>query len=128
MTLTLAYAILKGVHLINRENPTINEYPAEDHFHISETVNLNEIGFRFAFSYRRYGSGPSSHELIDNPDYVKYIVRYTGKRNGTGFEEILPYHKCTDADYAGFYPPAKNSLDDLKEIREEPKKNLFCLD
>ena len=51
-----------------------------------------------------------------------------GKRNGSKFEEILPFHKCTDADYAGFYPPAKRSQAALKEIRENPKKSLFCLD
>ena len=80
---------------------------------MSETVNLNEIGFRFAFSFRNY----KSHELIDDSRYVKWIIRKTGKQNGTSFEEILPHHKCTDADYAGFYPPAKRHVEALNEIR-----------
>ena len=122
--LSLAYALLKGIHLLHRTNPTINTYLIPSHFDNYETVNLNEIGFRLAFSFRSY----KSHLLIDDPRYVKWIVRRTGKRNGTNFEEILPFHKCTDADYAGFYPPAKNSQHALKEIREDPKKGLFCLD
>ena len=41
MILSLGYAILKGIHLIHRTNPTINTYPIPSHFDISETVNLN---------------------------------------------------------------------------------------
>ena len=41
---------------------------------------------------------------------------------------MLPFHKCTDSDFAGFHPPAKKSQEALKEIREDPKKSLFCLD
>ena len=66
--------------------------------------------------------------LLDDPRYVKVIVRKTGIRNGTEFEKIFPYHKCTEADYAGFHPPAKRSKESLREVREDPKKSLFCLD
>ena len=124
MILSLSYALFKGVILLKRSNPTISSYPMPYHFEISETVNLNEIGFRFAFSFKN----SKSHALIDDPHYVKWIVRKTGKRNGTDFEEILPFHKCTDADYAEFYPIAKNSQQAIKDIRKDPKKGLFCLD
>ena len=66
--------------------------------------------------------------LLDDPHYVKWIVRRTGMRNGTSFEETINHHKCTDADFARFRPPAKRSRDSLKEIREDRKKNLYCLD
>ena len=124
LSLTVTYAILKCIQLLNRENPTINDYPIEEYFGVAETVNLNEIEFKFAFSYRNR----ETHSLVDDPRYVKYIVRKTGIRNGTEYEELLPFHKCTDDDYAGFYPPAKNSVDDVKEIRSDPTKNIFCLD
>jgi len=55
-------------------------------------------------------------------------VRKSGYRNGTEFEELIPYHKCTEADYEGFYPPAKTSQLSFNYIREDPRKNLFCLD
>ena len=124
LSLTVTYAILKCIQLLNRENPTINDYPIEEYFGVAETVNLNEIEFKFAFSYRNR----ETHSLVDDPSYVKYIVRKTGIRNGTEYEELLPFHKCTDDDYAGFYPVAKNSESPLKAIREDPKKSLYCLD
>ena len=34
----------------------------------------------------------------------------------SSFEETLPYHECTDADFAKFRPPAKRSRDALKKI------------
>ena len=124
LTLTLAYAILKGIDLVTRKNPTINDYLIPSHFDALESVNLNEIGFKVAFSFRNY----FSEELIDDSRFVRWIVRKNGIKNGKEFEELVPYHKCTDADYAGFYPVAKNSESPLKAIREDPKKNLFCLD
>ena len=124
LSLTLAYAVLKGIHLLKRTNPTINKYSIPSYFGVSETVNLSKIDFRVAFSFR----GSKSHLLLDDPRYVKWIVRRTGMRNGTQFEETLPYHKCTDADFARFRQPAKRSRDSLKEIREDPNKSLYCLD
>ena len=41
MLLVLGYAILKGVHLFQRVNPSINTYPIPSYFDISHTVNLN---------------------------------------------------------------------------------------
>ena len=55
-------------------------------------------------------------------------MRKNGIRNGSAFEELVPFHKCTDVDYAGFYPLSKKSQTIFKTIREDPKKNLFCLD
>ena len=49
-------------------------------------------------------------------------------RDGTEFEKMLPYHKCTDEDFSLFYPVAKKSEGEIKVIRADPKKNLFCLD
>ena len=66
--------------------------------------------------------------LLDDPRYVKWIIRRTGMRDGTSFEETLPYHKCTNADFAGFHHPAKRSQEALKEIKEDPKNSLFCFD
>ena len=40
MSLTLAYAILKGIHLLHWTNLTINTYSIPSHFDISETLSL----------------------------------------------------------------------------------------
>ena len=40
----------------------------------------------------------------------------------------MNYHKCTDEDYAEFYPVQKSSENFLKKIREDPDRGLFCID
>jgi hypothetical protein len=124
LLLTLSYSTLKAIHLAKRSNPLINESKNPSFFDISETLNLYDINFRLAFSFRNY----NTKELIDDPKYVKWIVRKRGIRNGDKFEELLPYHKCTDADFDKFYPVSQNSKDELKVTRTDPKKGLFCLD
>ncbi len=124
LSLTLAYAILKGIHLLTKKNPTINVSTIPSFIDISDTVNFNDINFRLAFSIR----SDITKELIDDHRYVKWIVRRRGVRDGEAFEEMLPFHKCTDADYEEFYPVAKKSQGELKMIKTNPKKNLFCLD
>ena len=32
--------------------------------------------------------------------YVKWMVRFYGKENGVKFEKFVPFHKCTEEDYA----------------------------
>ena len=43
-------------------------------------------------------------ERKDDPAYVKWAVRFFGKKNGERFEKWLPFHKCTAEDYSEFYP------------------------
>ena len=44
----------------------------------------------------------------NDPQYIKWIPRLYGKRDGVKFEKILPYHTCTEADLAEFSPIAPN--------------------
>ena len=73
----------------------INESTVPSFYDLSKTVQLNEIGFRFAWSARNV----FSKELIDDQRYVKWIVRKRMSRNNKESEILLPYHKCTDSDY-----------------------------
>ena len=41
-------------------------------------------------------------ETINDPAYVKWIVRMYGRNNGEYYEDILTYHKCTEEDYSQF--------------------------
>ena len=95
LLLTLAYAILKAIVLTSRTNPSINISTIPSFFEINKTINLNDVNFRLGFSFRSY----NTKELVDDSRYVKWIVRMRGKRNGVDFEDMLPYHKCTDADF-----------------------------
>ena len=51
-----------------------------------------------------------------------------GKKNGVAFEDVLPYHNCTDADWAEFPPPSKASKDAFESITSDPKRGMFCID
>ena len=46
----------------------------------------------------------SPKKLKDDPRYVKWMFRLYGKRNGEGFQRMIPHHKCTDEDYDQFFP------------------------
>ena len=45
----------------------------------------------------------------------------------SSFEETLPYHDCTDADFAKFRPPAKRSRDALKEKLDKTQIRVFSV-
>lgn len=50
------------------------------------------------------------------------------KTAGVTSQRILEAHKCTDEDYAEFYPTEENSVGLLAAIRADPKRDFFCLD
>ena len=45
-----------------------------------------------------------SKEFINDPQYVRWIVRFATYKDNSFEETILPYHICTDEDYDEFYP------------------------
>ena len=64
-------------------------------------LNLNEKKFRLAISIEDYHG---VKKLKNDPKYVKWLFREYGKRGGKWYQRIVPYHKCTDADFEEFYP------------------------
>ena len=96
----LVYASIKLMFLIKRHNPQLSSYSRDSIYIDGETVILNEQNFRIAFAIE--GFGDTAIKL--DPRYVKYIFRMYGLKNNEPFERILPYHECTEEDYAQFYP------------------------
>ena len=66
--------------------------------------------------------------MKNDPQYVKYLVRFYGRRNGKNFEQQLPFHKCTDEDWDLFPPASKDSFDAWTEIKDDPNRGMFCID
>ena len=66
---------------------------------------LNDFDFKIAFGVE----GFRSKDLKIDPKYVKWIFRIYGKKEGKEYEQILPYHRCTDKDYDDFFPIQKSS-------------------
>ena len=125
MLLTLAaYAFIRFTVLTSRSNPNINKFEVMDFYENIESVDLNEIGFKFAFTVENYMLG----EVRDDPHYVKWIIRIYGKEEGTPYEKVIDYHKCTEEDYKQFYPVSKRSSVQLAQILDNPKRGFFCAD
>ena len=51
-TLTLSYAVGKGLDLLERKNPVMSENTIEQYYGSNDRLNLNEVNFRLAFGVR----------------------------------------------------------------------------
>ena len=60
--------------MITKYNADVTSVLEKDVFDFNEITNLNEVGFRVAFSVRNF----RSKELKDDLRYVKYLVRMYG--------------------------------------------------
>ena len=79
-TIVILYASVKFIHLQTRHNPGMSSYyldTAPDF-----VLNLNEQKFRFAFSIEDF---IEPKQLKNDPDYVKWIVRSFGRKEGVPY-------------------------------------------
>ena len=124
LVVMLSYGTLKFFHLVTLHNADVTSVLETDVYDYNERLNLNDIGFRFAFSVRGY----HSQELKDSSKYVKYIVRLFGRKEGKEFERLLPYHKCKSSDWENFTEPSKAYSDSFQVIKDDPKGVMYCID
>lgn len=122
--LTLIYASIKMIELVGRRNPTINDSKIDNEFPASETVNLNDINWRMAFSVENFGT----RDAIFDPRYVKWIVRFLEKRGENFTERRLSTHKCTAEDFEMFHEVSLKDSAEFKTIVESENRGLMCLD
>ena len=73
-----AYASLKAIDMVEKRNPTINENTVLGGFSLSDVLDFNEIGIRFAFSVV---NTKEDHDRFDSR-YTKYLIRLYGRENG----------------------------------------------
>ena len=122
--IALSYGLLKMIHLLDKANPNVTVVNDKDVYDFNDILNLDEINFRFAWSIEGY----HSREMINNPKYVKYLVRKVGRKDGESFEKVMDYHICTEDDWAEFTPPSRGSADGWEQLKNDPKRGMFCLD
>ena len=67
-------------------------------------------------------------ETINDSRHVKWIVRMYGRNKGEYYEDILPYHKCTEEDYSQFSPLDKLSEPGFEKVRQSETRSFYCLD
>ena len=96
-------------------NPVVSEVIQRNHFTIKDSVNLNDINWRMAFTFE----GQFEEEMKDDPRYTKILIRQLQIKPDVGFREerFIPYHKCTDEDYAQFYPIQEDNMFRLDQIK-----------
>ena len=120
----IAYAAVKMVQLIQKQNPNISQFSDTNYFDFEERVSLQDIDFRFAFSLEGY----FDQEMKNSTAYVKYFVRMIGKKDGVDYETAIPFHRCTDEDWEQFPKPAAASEGSINQIRANPNRGMMCLD
>ena len=78
--IVILYATIKFIHLQTKHNPGMSSYykDTKDGF----AINLNEQKFRFAFTVEDFNTPKS---LKNDPDFVKWVVRLFGRKNGEPF-------------------------------------------
>ena len=85
---------------------------------------MNDINQRVAFAFE----GFRDKILKDDPKFVKWIFRVYGRENGVEYEELLPYHRCKEEDYAAFWPISKSNKALYTSIREDEDRDFLCMD
>ena len=103
--IVLLFASIKLIELNEKKNPSITSYERPNPTDYETPINLNEIGFRVAFAW--YDVWPENKPR-DDPAYVKNYVTYVQQIDDVRTKTLLPFHKCTEEDYAEFFPIAQN--------------------
>ncbi len=92
------YAVLKLTHLLTKKNPLIAETKETNFYDYNTRVNLDEIGFKMAFSFEGY----IDDKIKDDPRYVRLFARMYYKDEGVKSQKVLSLHKCTEQDWNQF--------------------------
>ena len=129
LIIALVYAISKAHHIQTVNGQTVtsfeeeNEYRSQDH-----PLNLNARNFRLAFNYRQIV--PYTLYSLDDPRYIRRVIRTkTWNADTQTFKEkIIPFHDCTDEDYAQFYPIRKEEKEIFDGMRNDPDRGAICID
>ena len=101
-----------------------HEYRSPEH-----ALNLNEKNFRVAFNFRQ--TNPRTMLSLNDPRYIRRVIRtrFWDNDNGEDYEKIIPFHDCTDEDYAQFYPIREDQKENFDFMREYPDRlGLICID
>ena len=124
LVIMILYAALKFEKLMMRSNPDVSSFFERGVVSTRQKLNLSDAGMQFAFGVEGY----LDKQPKDDPRFVKGILRLNGYRDGIGYERLLPYHKCTDEDWQVFAPPAEEAESLFRSYKEDPDRNLFCID
>ena len=115
------------IKLQTRSNPNISSFLQQNYFDGTNVVNFKERGLRFAFGIE----GIINRALKDDHRYVKWLVRALYKvGENERAERLLPYHRCTEADFDQFHPPSVDSAPLFEAYKSNvgSDRGLYCFD
>ena len=74
--------------------------------------------------------GQFEKERKDDPHFTKFLVRrlVIDPKENYREERFVPYHKCTEEDYAQFYPVVEDSEKRVNDIRTDETRGFYCID
>ena len=79
----------------------INTVIVNDYHAPLDSVNLNDINYRVAFTVEGYRDS----KRRSDPRYVKqFILIHSKDSNGVKVDRFMPFHECTAEDFDEFYP------------------------
>ena len=102
--IVLLFASIKLIELKDKKNPSVASYERPNPTDYENPINLNAIGFRVAFAW--YDVWPEKIPR-DDPAYIKNYATYIQIKDNVRTDTLLPLHKCTDEDFAEFFPIAR---------------------
>ena len=92
MFLTLAYALLKLQHMLQKKNPDIIQFTDETAIDMSTKYSLTDHDFIAAISVENWRVGPT----VD-PRYVHFaMANVVGTEDGKFSNTFYPMKKCTN--------------------------------
>ena len=124
LSVTFAFALLKGDQLLSRFNPSINQFNEEDYYTNDDRLSLADTNFNMAFAIEDHYLRESRHD----PRYLKWAALYIQRMGKQETRHELPMYPCTPFDYDKFFPVEERSRAQLEEIRNNPKRELLCID
>ena len=106
---SLMYAAHKFNHLVTRHNPQIVSYEVRDAFGEDDLFETSESDFMMAVAMEATNSGEIKNDL----KYVKWYAEHMTVVDGVQTKYELPFHKCSEEDYAKFHTPNDSALSKL---------------
>ena len=108
----MLFALTKFKHLVQHDNPEINERFDQELLSKDEHFNTNEPGFMMAFGIEYFGVGTRN-----DPRYIKWVARHFLIEDGKTNINYIPLHPCTEEDFTQFYPPDHASASQVKKYK-----------
>ena len=117
---TLVFAQMKLKHLLEHKSPSIatNSHSIEE----GARYDAQRDDFVMAFGIENFAEG-----IKDDPRFTQWLASYsTADSDGNYQERYYPMHKCTDSEYAKFYPPDNDSKVKIELFKKS--RSFYCFD